>query len=92
MSDGFEENHLSDGEIQEFGTSNNIKAESQAEIKLITKSKAEFESRKKMRLYADEIVKPDFGKRLYADILTEEPRKVNDRSPIKRRLELLTFN
>jgi len=63
--------NLSDGEIEEFGTGKTIKVvkTSPAEIKLVTKSKLEFESRKGMGLYADELPEQK-PRRLYSDDLS----------------------
>lgn len=86
--DDHSNSHLSDGEIEEFGTSKQApKQEFEnrqvevVELKLVTKSKQEFENRKKMGLYADELVSEQRGKRLlYSEKEVKDERTLTKKS------------
>lgn len=74
--DSYKTNYESDNEIEEFGTSEiMVKKEP---IKLISQSRSNFDRRKKMGLYADELNSGEESlKRLYADDSEQAEKRFN---------------
>lgn len=66
--------YVSETEIEEFGTSESKPAKQQSPAKaLVTKSKREFEKRKSMGMYADEIVASEAPKAMKRMLYSDEP-------------------
>lgn len=53
--DDYKNTDLSDGEIEEFGTAGNNETPVKEPIKLLTKSKIDFDKKSKMKMYSDEL-------------------------------------
>ena len=85
FKDSYKTNYESDNEIEEFGTSEiMVKKEP---IKLISQSRSNFDRRKKMGLYADELNSGEESlKRLYADDSEQAEKRFNGKYIHKKRL------
>lgn len=68
----------SDTELEEFGTSVSKPARQQSPVKaLVTKSKREFEKRKSMGMYADEIVATEAPNVIKRMLYSDEPESLD---------------